>query len=145
MLARYGVVRSGRVASGPASKATRKRAENSRSRNERRACRLSAGEYATMHPQCSKGPRPGVVPGTRAFDGGGVEVICTGRVKGEARLVAGQRDLSRARCTLLQQHDNLAAGQLQGYVALLVRLRLLRCFLVSRSLRPTWYPPIAGR
>ena len=75
----------------PASKAMKKRAqEQERGRNGRTACRLSADEYATMHPQCTKGPGPGVVPGTRAFDGGGVEVICTGRLKGEARLVAGR-------------------------------------------------------
>lgn len=111
----------GQVVSHPVPPAKRQGSEpeNSRSRNGRRACRLSADEYATMHLQCSKGPRPGMVPGTRAFDGGGVEVICTGRVKGEARLVAGQRDLSRARCTLLRQHDNFAAGQLQRYIALL--------------------------
>ena len=56
-LARYGVVRCGRVASGPASKAKMKRArEQERGGNGRRACRLSAGERATMHPQCAVGP-----------------------------------------------------------------------------------------
>lgn len=109
------VVRSGRVASGPASKAMEKRAqEQERGRNGRRACRLLADVYATMHPQCTKGPRPGVVPGTRAFDGGGVEVICSSRHGlGEARS-GWRRDLSRAGCTALRQQDVFAAGRFRN-------------------------------
>jgi hypothetical protein len=50
-----------------------RRAREQRGRNVRSRCRVSAGVYATMHPQCTKGPGPGGSPGTRAFDGGGVE------------------------------------------------------------------------
>lgn len=72
------------------------------------ARRLSADGYATMHPQCAEGPRPGVVPGTRAFDGGGVDVICSSRRRGRLRgargapfpfRVAGGVIVSRTRCT----------------------------------------------
>ena len=53
--------------------------EQKRGRNGRKAYRLLAAVYATMHPQCTKGPGPRVVPGTRVFDGGGVEVIYSRR------------------------------------------------------------------
>jgi hypothetical protein len=79
-LARYGgrAVRSCRIRSRQQSEDKEPR-DQEKGRNGRWSCRLSADGYATMHPRCAEGPGPGVVPGTRAFGDGGVDVICSRR------------------------------------------------------------------
>ena len=78
--AKYGgrAVKSCRIRSHQQSE-DKEPGDQEKGRNGRWSCRLSADGYATVHPRCAEGPGPGVVPGTRAFGGGGVDVICSTR------------------------------------------------------------------
>lgn len=144
------VVPSGRVASGPASRAMEKL---SREQREQRGCsrcsgrkqsRRSADVYATMHPQCTERPGPGVLPGTRALEGGGVEVICVGetaRGRPFRWLAAGSviwREMSAHYC-----HDNEpSSAQAHFKQWLVVTASIAVLLLVLQILRGLPVPPI---